>query len=203
MIFNPSQCHAAAQLCTQLLQWLNTPDIGNPLLDVQVKTINANAHLLRGSFTQWDEFGASKISLPLPTQGHLMLAAAITPLPVVFARLLLDCKMDMESILDFDIDGKSHDWSLWTWLSSIVLDDGVVDSELMQMGWEVLLPVMLASGFDLHRPCGIYSVAHFSRMRWLEHQDSVRFEHAQVLAQAIILSRNTGSTTFNIASRRI
>ena len=125
------------------------------------------------------------------------------PSSIVLGRLLLDCEMDVEAEIDFEMEGCAYGWSLWRWLSSIVLDDGVPDSQLMQSGWEVLLPLMIASGFDMDRPCAIHSVAHLSRWEWLEKQDATRLEVARVAAQGIILSRNTDASTCNSASRRI
>lgn len=202
-VLTPSQCKQAFAHRARLLEILGMPDIGRPLSDAQMEFVHAHKDLLRGSSSQWDMLVASKVSFLMPTKSHVFVEAAMEPVPIVMGRLLLDCKMDAEAEVDFEMEGSAYGWSLWRWLSSIVLDDGVPDSQLMQSGWEVLLPLMLASGFDMDRPCAIHSAAHLSRWEWLKKQDVTRLEAARVAAQGIILSRNTGASTCNSASRRI
>jgi len=141
------------------------------------------------------------ISASLPSEGHIFIEACVGNDAQALHRLLFYVGVDMEK--SWEITGQENPWNAWLWLSSNVMNDGVVDRKHMQDAWEVLLPALLCAGFDLEKSCGFNYNKESSRREWLEMQDAEQLRNAILKADWMSLEQKTISVSFNSASHRL
>ena len=137
----------------------------------------------------------------LPDIGHLFIQCVVAARVGILRGLLFDLHMDTEK--EWDIPPQSKPWSAWLWISSIVLADGIPTPQMIDECWNMVIPLLIASGFDLEKPCVFSPAPSFTRRQWLEYQDPVRFQKACCAAQTIALENNTSKISVNSADRRL